>query len=834
MIQETLQRINNRLFGRDPVKAAASRNTRALAGGRVTVQEPFRPSLQRYIAHPQSSQSVWRLKNYTEEELLNLPVEQFMKVVTSISPEVNKAYTDFLRNCNESWGYVVEPASATPIMDDFVARLETKHHDIDVLWDRIYAGIYKGGAIFMELELNETADMAMDIAVMDPYMARYKKEGQEWRLGQWQQGKWKDLEDDPTVMYVPFNAGPNEPFGRSLMESAPLDVVRMLGVMNDFRRVLESQGWARADFEIDSERLMDFIPPEDRGNPKAEDAFIKNFINGVNDMYSNLKPNEGYGHLDIVKVNMPTGGQMNASFFGLVDGLMRLYDRRVGRATGSTPIKQHSNESVAETHAGEQRKDYRINISSVQSTTSGALSTLGGYVLRAEGVQGKVNVYFENTPDPEDVKRLEEAEGVKIENLKKLKELEQMGGIDSKTYQDAVNKYKSEKSRHTAGMRSLPTAAADGRELLSESESNNIVGSASRTDSRQSDHRHIHEASDAVSDVHICTHVNCNHPSHFVDDQRKSPPVARESQATGSRLDSEAVQTGDFLRAATISPDGSDQPLPPVPEDFEVNSAHLESAIEMFEETFPEYKNLLNARVTGMSQTDAIETVRQGDWVWNDLSKLYRNSKTKKRLTAEDLLEVRNDFIDAQRLTLSERDVDPAIIDSADARSFVSALVSGLKTVQEWLYEMRQKVRDIFNAQYMLGRGGRNAMFQADLDRQTEAIASQFDFLQAYVEQVRQGQLSAKQIAARAELYMEASTSAFEEGKASSHGVTLPEYPGDGNQMCGVRCRCTWILTPVEGGVSAFWTLNPIGTNHCQSCRENAAKWAPYTVKTGG
>ena len=53
-----------------------------------------------------------------------------------LSPEVNKAYTDFLRNANESWGYQVEPTSATPIVDDFIARLETKHHDVDVLWDR--------------------------------------------------------------------------------------------------------------------------------------------------------------------------------------------------------------------------------------------------------------------------------------------------------------------------------------------------------------------------------------------------------------------------------------------------------------------------------------------------------------------------------------------------------------------------------------------------------------------------------------------------------------------------------------------------------------------------
>lgn len=379
--------------------------------------------------------------------------------------------------------------------------------------------------------------------------------------------------------------------------------------------------------------------------------------------------------------------------------------------------------------------------------------------------------YFENTPDPADVKALAEAEGVKIDNLKKLKELQDMNGIDRKTYQDAVNKYKSEKSKHAAGMRSLPnrfSRIADREPLL------------------------------AKSEPHICTHIDCDHPSHFIDD-----------------------------RAATISPDGSDKPLPAVPSDFAVNSAHLDAAIELFEETFPDYKDLLNARVTGMAQTDAIESVRQGDWVYDDLKKIYRNSKTKKRLAAEDLLEIRNDFIDAQRLTFSESRA------AFDERSIVSALVSGLKTVQEWLYEMRQKVRDIFNAQYMLGRGGRNAMFQSDLDSQTDAIASQFDFLQAFAEQVRQGELSAKQIAARAELYMEASTSVFEEGKASSHGITLPEYPGDGNQICGVRCRCTWILVPSKDRVNAFWTLNPLA-KHCESCRENAAKWAPYVVKISG
>lgn len=760
-LQRTLSNLNKRIFGRNPEAAARSRNTRALAGGRVSMQDPFRAQTLYHIAPPERSRSVWQLKNWTEEELLHLPVDQFMKVVTSISPEVNKAYKDFLRNCNESWYYQVEPESATPVIDDFIARLETKHHDFDVVLDRIFAGIYKGGAAFIELELNESGDMAVDLAVMDPFVARFNRVGQEWLLGQWQNGKWVYLHEDPTVMYVPFNAGPNEPFGRSMMEAAPLDVVRMLGVMNDFRRVLESQGWARADFEIDSEKLKDFMPPEIIGDVEAEDDFITDFLNDVNQTYSNLKPNQGYSHLDIVKVNMPVGGQMSTSFYGLVDGLMRLYDRRVGRATGSIPIKQHSNENVAETHAREQRKDYRIDISSIQSTVAGTLSTEFGYVLRAEGVKGEVMFYFENTPDPEDAKALAEAEGVKIENLSKLKTLLDMEGIDEKTYQDEVNKYKAEKDKHSSGMRSGGV----------------YPSSPYRIRTRESEH--------------LCWDPDC--PQCGLDPEGE--------------------------RAATISPDGSEDPLPVVPSNFEVTAAFLESAIDAFEDVMvSDYKNLLNARVTGMTQTDAIDTVKKGNWVWNQLTKRYRNSKTKKTVSSNTVLRLRDDFVDLKRDTFS---------------SLTDDLINSRITVQEWLLEMRKRVRDVNNAQYMLARGGRNAMFQTDLDALSEIIKEQFNFLQRFGEDIRAGNLSAKQITARSEMYIESATAAHERGKAASFDIELPEYPADGSQICKARCRCRWEIDEKKDTIEAFWLLN-VAAKHCDSCLANAAKWAPYTIQTGG
>ena len=71
---------------------------------------------------------------------------------------------------------------------------------------------------------------------------------------------------------------------------------------------------------------------------------------------------------------------------------------------------------------------------------------------RAEGRQGKVTFYFENTPDPQDVKAMAEAEGCQnCRILRNLNNLENMDGIEAEVYQDAVEKYIAEKSKHSAG-----------------------------------------------------------------------------------------------------------------------------------------------------------------------------------------------------------------------------------------------------------------------------------------------------------------------------------------------------------------------------------------------
>ena len=52
-----------------------------------------------------------------------------------------------------------------------------------------------------------------------------------------------------------------------------------------------------------------------------------------------------------------------------------------------------------------------------------------------------------------------------------------------------------------------------------------------------------------------------------------------------------------------------------------------------------------------------------------------------------------------------------------------------------------------FSSEYLLAKGGRNAMFQADLDAIQEMLTTQYTFLQNFAEKVRVGEYSQAQIA---------------------------------------------------------------------------------------
>ena len=263
-----------------------------------------------------------------------------------------------------------------------------------------------------------------------------------------------------------------------------------------------------------------------------------------------------------------------------------------------------------------------------------------------------------------------------------------------------------------------------------------------------------------------------------------------------------------------ITPDGSNEPLPQQPATVEITDSALSLAIGIFNEIVDGYTDLLVAEVVNMSTSDILETISQGYWVWNQTTKRYRNTDTGEIIAERKLIEIRDLLI----VLWLER-----------VQRLSQNLADGALTVQEWLLSMRREVFSVFADEYMLAKGGWNAMYPADIQTLQLILGEQYGYLQGFATDVQRGDLSQSQISARSELYMGSATQAHERGKARRHNLILPAYPADGSQICLSNCRCRWDIRETDEKWDATWVLDP-GAEHCATCESNASVWAPFTV----
>lgn len=277
-------------------------------------------------------------------------------------------------------------------------------------------------------------------------------------------------------------------------------------------------------------------------------------------------------------------------------------------------------------------------------------------------------------------------------------------------------------------------------------------------------------------------------------------------------------------RAVQIIPDGSEQPLPPLPTDIpdeELISEHdKDRAIELWDSLMPEYKDMLEAEVIGQTDFDQNSRgLRQGKplWTWNQNTKRYREKATGRFVGQKKMTDLRNDFIVRQKERLA-----------AGSNTLTDQLAAGDITIQRWVLDQRQIIKETYVDQYVLGKGGRNNMTQVDWGRVGAEIKKQYGFLQGFGQDIADGKMSVAGIKARSGLYIDSSTQMFELGRSASFGLTLPEHPADGSQICKSNCKCEWVIVEFDDRFEATWMLNP--AEHCDTCLGNAGRWDPLIV----
>ena len=164
------------------------------------------------------------------------------------------------------------------------------------------------------------------------------------------------------------------------------------------------------------------------------------------------------------------------------------------------------------------------------------------------------------------------------------------------------------------------------------------------------------------------------------------------------------------------------------------------------------------------------------------------------------------------------------------AETLAYKLAAGDLTLQQWTEQQRALIRTAYVDQYVMGRGGRQQMTQADWGTVGQKVRAQYQYLDGFAKDLAAGKMTPQGAAARAKLYTASATAAFETGKAGSYGLRLPAYPADGSTPCKVSCRCHWRIEDGDSVWNCFWVLGARDERNCNVCPDRAARWAPYVA----
>lgn len=116
-------------------------------------------------------------------------------------------------------------------------------------------------------------------------------------------------------------------------------------------------------------------------------------------------------------------------------------------------------------------------------------------------------------------------------------------------------------------------------------------------------------------------------------------------------------------------------------------------------------------------------------------------------------------------------------------------------------------------------------------------IANQFGYLDNFATEVAAAEAFRAVWRSRAQMYVNSAGAEFWEGyvyRQAGRFLPLPAMPKDGTTQCLSNCKCSWdiqVLDAERGDYDATWVMHP--AEHCQTCIERAAQWAPLQIRDG-
>lgn len=150
--------------------------------------------------------------------------------------------------------------------------------------------------------------------------------------------------------------------------------------------------------------------------------------------------------------------------------------------------------------------------------------------------------------------------------------------------------------------------------------------------------------------------------------------------------------------------------------------------------------------------------------------------------------------------------------------------------VAAWEQEIaRQLAR--YHAAAMLAGASSATLSDAMTTAVTRDLAIQLGFLRKFGIAIQSGAQWERGWNARAQMYAQSIKAPYWQGKVKM--LPLPAIPGDGTSQCLTHCHCAWDVQQLDGdnNYDCTWVMSAV--EHCQTCKQRAADWAPLRVRDG-
>ena len=395
-----------------------------------------------YMQRPSQSWDKWRYELLDENRLHELTFEQLMEVVLSISPDADMALWNLNLFVNPyCWfEYEREDARSEAVVEEMLDRLITYWGGLDVIVSQMVASLFLFGGVLTELVLSRNGMKPAFIVVQDPSTVRFQKEydaftgAYVWSYGQFNNGKFYSMREDPTILYLGLHPLPGAPLGRPMIGSALSIILHIIGFIRDLRRVIANQGYPRLDISMDLGMMRNL-----HAQLKAENPNVSSFSEWANAqkenimaLYAALKPHQAFVHSDDVTVN-PHTGVLNSQSMGMLESIMDVLQRQAANGLKSNSLMQNfSSASNWGDHQSTTKWEvYTEGVGSLQETIAYLLSSHFSYGLRVEGIDNRVMCHFGEVNESQ-AQRRAETRKIEIENILAEKEAGMIDDAEAK------------------------------------------------------------------------------------------------------------------------------------------------------------------------------------------------------------------------------------------------------------------------------------------------------------------------------------------------------------------------------------------------------------------